>query len=583
MILCPTCGTANPIGSRHCMECGLRFDPPTQECPDCRTLNPIGDLVCAACGADLPAQPAVSVSWNERPPGQSRAAAEPPPPTPDEIALQAKDTTEVPDWTQDLPVPLAVDVPQAAEADVEAGEPEGLLGLQTSAQEAAPLIVEAMIGEAQPPTADLPAEGSPPARPPSPGPDLEREDGDQATGKPSGSLPALGPDKPGREEEGETQRSTLVTGEVGLLAVIKGTLPAEALIAQPYAAIADAGSEGIASSQDREAMAAQARLFSEIVAPPAGATPQTTGQPRVRQSLGIVVFPLTESSSYSLPFLLEEPLLSYLPESLLQRAPFLPGTGLKEPLPRTFEAAPAVADLYEQIESLGSDAHVLVAFDYDPSSIGEMDVVARDILGHLMDRDAQVVAVSLLPAGAATAQHLLEELAAGRYVNLGYLPGQAVAVRRLGRSLQTALPHDFLGNPVVDLDVMEGMTSLQSFELIIELAAAQDTLRWWIEQAGTPYDVPLGAGVSASVEPMARTYYETEPRQLVGLLGGVSGAATYQALRSDQRTGSGPQDRPQDDITDRLDAQLAGHLFLVLVILIGNGVYLVQRVIGRGS
>ena len=535
-----------------------------------------------------------SVPWNERPPSQSRDAAEPPPPTPHESALPAKNTAEVPGWTQDLPHPLTADAPEAPEAEAKAGEPEGLLGHQTSAEEAAPLIVEAMIGEAQLPTADLPAEANPSARPPSSGPDLEREGVDQATGKPSGSLPALGPDELGGEEEGETQRSALVTGEVGLLAGIKDTLPAEALITQPYATIAGAGSESAASSQDREAMAAQARLFSEIVAPPAGATPQTTGQPRVRwqpsaratavrRSLARWIAYAVLITAVTLPFLLEEPLLSYLPESLLQRAPFLPGTGLEEPLPRTFEAAPAVADLYERIESLSSDAHVLVAFDYDPSSIGEMDVVARDILGHLMDRDAQVVAVSLLPAGAATAQHLLEEVAAGRYVNLGYLPGQAVAVRRLGRSLQTALPYDFLGNPVVDQDVMEGMTSLQSFELIIELAAAQDTLRWWIEQAATPYDVPLGAGVSASVEPMARVYYETEPRQLVGLVGGVLGAATYQALRTDQRPGSGPQDRPQDAIADRLDAQLAGHLFLVLVILISNAVYLVQRVIGRGS
>jgi hypothetical protein len=240
---------------------------------------------------------------------------------------------------------------------------------------------------------------------------------------------------------------------------------------------------------------------------------------------------------------------------------------------RSIEPAPSVEALYEAIESLPGNAQVLVAVDYDPTTSGEMDVVAQSIVGHLMVRQARIVAVSLLPAGPATAENLVEEVAASypgyqagdgqRYVNLGYLPGQAAAVRLMGQSLPDALPRDFEGRRVTDLAALSGITGTQSFDLIVELAAAPDTLRWWIEQAGAPYGVPVVAGVSAAVDPMARTYYETEPQQLKGMLGGVLGAASYESLRSGG-IGLAP------GMAARLDSLLAGQVLVILVILAGT-------------
>jgi hypothetical protein len=251
-------------------------------------------------------------------------------------------------------------------------------------------------------------------------------------------------------------------------------------------------------------------------------------------------------------------------------------------LPRTIEPATATTDLYNVVESLDSAAAVLVAFDYDPTTSGEMDALAQALVGHLMDRGARIVAVSLLPAGPATAQLLLEELAAQRpdyddsygrsYVNLGYLPGQAMAVRLLGISLETALPRDFKGTTRAELPIMEDLNSAQDFDLIVELAAGQDTLQSWIEQTSTPYGIPMGAAVSASVEPLARPYYETGSQQLVGMVSGVPGAIAYEALRDPDL---------EDATAAGLDSQLAGHLFLVLILLVGNGVFLLRGGTGR--
>jgi hypothetical protein len=381
------------------------------------------------------------------------------------------------------------------------------------------------------------------------------------------ALPELAPEA-AEPEAGEPLAAA--AGRIGLLAGIQGALPAEPLFAQPQVEVRAPGTE---QPQRPELLDSQAKLFAEIVAPPAELPLGDIAQPRARSLAPLarwIIYALL-LAAVTLPLLLGDSLPSLLQGSLLPGVSFL--------VKRSVEATPAVTSLYQQIESLESGAPVLVAFDYDPATAGEMDALAQAILRHLADRQMRVVAVSLMPAGPATAQNLLRAEVADQpaysegygqhYANLGYLPGGATAVRLLGQSLEVALPSDFFGNPVRNLGVLQGITSVGDFHLIVELAATQDTLRWWIEQAGTPYDVPLGAAVSAAMEPLARPYYLTASRQLVGLAGGVPGAAMYAGLLNDAR--------PMTGVAARLAAQRAGHLVFILVLLVGNGVYLLRR------
>ena len=340
--------------------------------------------------------------------------------------------------------------------------------------------------------------------------------------------------------------------ETGLLAGLRGTLVAEMLIAQPRAAEAVDVTSMVVDTP-------QSRLFAEIVSRPPAPAPKEIAQPRadvlpriVRWSiyLALVVAALV-------PLVLNRPMLS-----------------------RQMVPAVAAQALYDRVQDLDGGASVLVAFDYDPTMSGEMDVIAETLLRHLMDRGVRLVSVSLLPAGPPVAQDMMDRIAAERpayaaqygeqYVNLGYVPGHASAVRLMGESLLQAFPRDFQGASSANLAATDGLTRTQSFDLIVELAATQETLRWWIEQASAPYGVELAAGVSASVDPLARPYFETDPRQLVGIVGGVLGAASYEMLRE------GGTDRV-DAMGVRLDAQLAGHLVFVFILLIGNVTYWLRR------
>ncbi len=357
----------------------------------------------------------------------------------------------------------------------------------------------------------------------------------------------------GEEAESPAPVVSEVVEETGLLAGIQGALPVEMLIAQPRAITA------VESPELAMEESPPARLFAEVVGRPPDAEPKEIVSPKadVLPAVARWIIYAVLIIVVALPIIVGEPLLS-----------------------RTIEPTAAAVDMHGAIESLASRDPVLVAFDYDPSTSGEMDLVAQALIGHLMDKEARVVVVSLLPAGPATAQSMLETLAADRpvyaggygeqYANLGYLPGQAAGVRLLGLSMETALPRDFYGTPLSDLPVMQGLDSTPDFSLIVELAAAQDTLRWWIEQAGTPYKVSLGTGSSAAVVPIARPYYETESRQLVGLVGGVPDAITYEALASEANG-------PTSSSAARLDSQLAGQILFILVILAGNIIYFSRR------
>jgi hypothetical protein len=335
--------------------------------------------------------------------------------------------------------------------------------------------------------------------------------------------------------------------ETGLLAGLRGTLPVEMLIAQPRAVVAAEPPPVIPRDTP------QARLFAEIVGRGPEAAPKAAAQPRQSRltPLPLLITYLALLGAITLPLLLQDPLFK-----------------------RSVEAPASVLELYESVEALDPGRPALVAFDYDPSNSEELNVLARVVVGHLLDRGIPVVAVSLQPAGPPVAQSVLEELTAGRpgllQANVGYLSGQAAAVQLLDQGLAPTLHQDFQGLTPAAMEIVRGVTGFESFGLVLVLAAEPESLRIWIEQAGTLQGAPLAAAVSASTEPLARSYYETNPRQLLGLVAGVPGAAMYEALRRGDGTLSA-------EMAARLDSHLAGHAVLVLVLVVGNLAYLVRR------
>jgi hypothetical protein len=235
--------------------------------------------------------------------------------------------------------------------------------------------------------------------------------------------------------------------------------------------------------------------------------------------------------------------------------------------PLTAEAAVT----YRQIEEMPiAGEPVFVVFDYSPAFMGELQLQASALLQHLGQKDAQVVALSLTPEGAALAQQVLDD----EDVNLGYLPGEAVAVRSLefleGQLRTQAFNgQDLKGTHVLD---SEGLLTLSDSALIVLLTGDANNFRWWVEQTTAlekdlARNLPLVAGVSAAIGPMVRPYYEMESPQLDGLLVGLTGAADYELLLGSS----------QAPARVRLSGTLLGQLVVSGLILIGVVLYSFSR------
>ncbi len=488
----------------------------------------------------------------------------------------AEDTSPAP-WPPELDegeIPEWIAAMRPKPAETEAGVPPGAEGAQPEGEERPEWLVAVPSGEEASPPEEVTTAAMPDWLQTLPPGSAEEETGPAMGQEAGGELPAWlvpaagGPDqeslaraeipawllalRPAElRDQGEPDDSAALVveaaEETGLLAGLRGTLPVEMLIAQPRAVAA--AEAPLTAARD----AAPAGLFAQIVGRGPDAAPKA--MPQARQSrLGRVPLWITYLAllaAVTVPLLLQDPLFA-----------------------RSIAPPASVLDLYGSVEALAPDRPVLVAFEYDPSSSDEMNVLAETVVGHVFSRGIPVVAVSLQPAGPPVAQAVLEELAArhpgARYASAGFVSGQAAGVQLLGQGLEPALLQDLQGVAPADPEVAPGVTGLDSFALLLVLAAEPESLRIWIEQAGALQDANLAAAVSASLEPVARSYYATDPRQLQGLVAGVPGAATYESLLRGDGTVSA-------ETAAGLDSLAAGHAVFILVLVVGNIAYLVRR------
>lgn len=338
----------------------------------------------------------------------------------------------------------------------------------------------------------------------------------------------------------------------GLLAGIPGILPAEPIIGVPHAL-----RPPTAMTVPGE-LALEAKLLSEVIVrerPPAVSIPRERGK-RLARQVGRLLLQLSLIAAILIPYFFS--------------------TGLFD---ESMSPAPETEDFYRTIENLLPDSVVLVAFDYDPSLAAEMSPQAEALVHHLMRRGLKVMTVSMYPGGQALAEEALRGTAglyayrAGEdYINLGYLPNQPASLRAFA-GMNPIAGYAYEGTPVSETPLGQRINRLSDFGLIVELAARQDTLRWWVEQVGSQYPtLPMIAGISASLDPYVRPYYETPGRrQLKGLLVGLPGAAQYEGLIG--RVGRA---------LDGLESQGLAHLTIVAVIVVGNIAYLASR-LGKGK
>jgi hypothetical protein len=225
---------------------------------------------------------------------------------------------------------------------------------------------------------------------------------------------------------------------------------------------------------------------------------------------------------------------------------------------------------HDAIESVPAGAIVVMPFDYDPAFTAEVHPMAVAVMRRLLEKNVRIITVTMQPAGPPMPDRAFAEVgpALGKkygvdFVNLGYKSGNEAMVLALGTSIKGTFPLDSHGVPVDSLPLMHDIERLGDAKMLVEIAATV-AANIWLQQAQGRYHLPMVVGLSGVMAPEFFPYLQSG--QVRGILGGMAGAAEYEALVG--HAGSA---------TRGMDAQSLAHLFIILLIVFGNVLWLLGK------
>jgi hypothetical protein len=235
------------------------------------------------------------------------------------------------------------------------------------------------------------------------------------------------------------------------------------------------------------------------------------------------------------------------------------------PVNLEFSVTAPVKSLYDTIENLPPGSKVLVSCDYDPGSMPELYPMNVAIFHHLLSRNLKIISMELWATGTLLADRAMAEVLKDfpdkkygvDWVNLGFKEGREVVMVSMGTSIPKTFPTDSRGNKVQDLPIMQGVKTFDDIALLVNVSGGLPGTKEWVLQVQSRYHVKLGSGCTAVSAPEFYPYVQSG--QLVGLLGGMKGAAEYEKLIHCPGTAQ-----------RGMDAQSVSHVVVFVFILIGN-------------
>lgn len=250
--------------------------------------------------------------------------------------------------------------------------------------------------------------------------------------------------------------------------------------------------------------------------------------------------------------------------------------------PITFEhpITPVARAVFNQVENLPAGSKVLISFDFDPAMAPEIGPMANAVTRHCLAKGHKVVFMSIWGTGPGLLRTTLDNvvrrefpdlLEGTHWANIGYKAGNQGVLNVIVTDLRKMYPADINNVPLDSLRVLDGIKSCKDFNLIIALGGGFPGPKEWVLYVGDPGNVPVVAGAAAVSSPQLYPYY---PKQLLGILGGIKGAAEYEQHLAEVHPRFADTARPA---VKMMGPQTLAHVVVMIFIVIGNVIYFRSR------
>ncbi|MBI4721455.1 MAG: hypothetical protein HY769_00350 [Candidatus Stahlbacteria bacterium] len=246
------------------------------------------------------------------------------------------------------------------------------------------------------------------------------------------------------------------------------------------------------------------------------------------------------------------------------------------PMGLPMQVSPPVQNLYDKIDAIPPNGPALVLdFNCDASTLPELGPMAIAILQQCFKKNIKVILMGLSMPGVGIAQAMLEEVKVKfpdkqngiDYVLMPYVVGFGIVVLRMGEDIHKTFETDYYGTPLDSLPMMQGIHNYDQIALVVCLTGSVTP---WIAFANTRYGQEIGLGVTAVMAPEAYPYLQTN--QVVGMIGGLKGAAEYETLLNKNLGFEG-----RKTACIGMDSQSIVHIVMILFIILGNIAYFATK------
>ncbi len=243
--------------------------------------------------------------------------------------------------------------------------------------------------------------------------------------------------------------------------------------------------------------------------------------------------------------------------------------------------SPQTMMVFNAIEDLPEGSRILLSYDFDPASQGELLPMAQAFTRHCSIKGHKQYYMALWPLGPPmvdlsidTIESEYPNLVYGEdYMKFDYKTGGEAVIRMITQDLRGMFELDSKGVSLDEIPMTKNIKNIQDMDLIINVSAGDPGTKQWVQFAATPFGITTVSGCTGVQAPQMYPYI---PEQLAGVLGAIKAAAEYEAAIDEVYPSIASNPKAQE-AKRRMGPQLVAHSLMIGLIILGNIIFFVSR------